>query len=139
MTMITPSYLGETIEYSSLHACRSTLEDPTAVVKSYSGVGTTNVSERVFTINLAQLLGAGEIQFSSNRDVAIVRVEQCKSNNVGIVDILPGFASVTPNGGLLLLPLMGASVRGLGAGVTSRTCDRTFQLQPPTGERITQG
>ena len=32
MTMITPSYLGETIEYSSLHACRSTLEDPTALV-----------------------------------------------------------------------------------------------------------
>ena len=29
MTMLTPSYLGETIEYSSLHACRSTLEDPT--------------------------------------------------------------------------------------------------------------
>lgn len=36
MTMITPSYLGETIEYSSLHACRSTLEDPTfqAVMRS---------------------------------------------------------------------------------------------------------
>ena len=34
MTMITPSYLGETIEYSSLHACRSTLEDPTTVVGS---------------------------------------------------------------------------------------------------------
>ena len=32
MTMITPSYLGETIEYSSLHACRSTLEDPTYYV-----------------------------------------------------------------------------------------------------------
>ena len=32
MTMITPSYLGETIEYSSLHACRSTLEDPTETV-----------------------------------------------------------------------------------------------------------
>ena len=32
MTMITPSYLGETIEYSSLHACRSTLEDPTLSV-----------------------------------------------------------------------------------------------------------
>ena len=29
--MITPSYLGETIEYSSLHACRSTLEDPTTL------------------------------------------------------------------------------------------------------------
>ena len=34
MTMITPSYLGETIEYSSLHACRSTLEDPTLVAAS---------------------------------------------------------------------------------------------------------
>ena len=32
MTMITPSYLGETIEYSSLHACRSTLEDPTFAI-----------------------------------------------------------------------------------------------------------
>ena len=33
MTMITPSYLGETIEYSSLHACRSTLEDPSSAEK----------------------------------------------------------------------------------------------------------
>ena len=32
MTMITPSYLGETIEYSSLHACRSTLEDPSGEI-----------------------------------------------------------------------------------------------------------
>ena len=38
MTMITPSYLGETIEYSSLHACRSTLEDPTA------GIRTANIA-----------------------------------------------------------------------------------------------
>ena len=35
MTMITPSYLGETIEYSSLHACRSTLEDPTQSILKY--------------------------------------------------------------------------------------------------------
>ena len=35
MTMITPSYLGETIEYSSLHACRSTLEDPTEFLTHY--------------------------------------------------------------------------------------------------------
>ena len=39
MTMITPSYLGETIEYSSLHACRSTLEDPTAAHAAPSRVG----------------------------------------------------------------------------------------------------
>ena len=36
MTMITPSYLGETIEYSSLHACRSTLEDPTNPAHGYA-------------------------------------------------------------------------------------------------------
>ena len=35
MTMITPSYLGETIEYSSLHACRSTLEDPTLALYDF--------------------------------------------------------------------------------------------------------
>ena len=39
MTMITPSYLGETIEYSSLHACRSTLEDPTYFAMYASGNG----------------------------------------------------------------------------------------------------
>ena len=47
MTMITPSYLGETIEYSSLHACRSTLEDPTDVSKFYGeilGVNRVNLS-----------------------------------------------------------------------------------------------
>ena len=36
MTMITPSYLGETIEYSSLHACRSTLEDPTGATVTFN-------------------------------------------------------------------------------------------------------
>ena len=39
MTMITPSYLGETIEYSSLHACRSTLEDPTEIQNSLIDAG----------------------------------------------------------------------------------------------------
>ena len=39
MTMITPSYLGETIEYSSLHACRSTLEDPTVGIAVSCGSG----------------------------------------------------------------------------------------------------
>ena len=41
MTMITPSYLGETIEYSSLHACRSTLEDPTYGAQTHATVGDT--------------------------------------------------------------------------------------------------
>ena len=48
MTMITPSYLGETIEYSSLHACRSTLEDPTehpVIHVIINADGTTNAPE----------------------------------------------------------------------------------------------
>ena len=53
MTMITPSYLGETIEYSSLHACRSTLEDPTAymTVVAYVCAMIANVAVRsgIFT------------------------------------------------------------------------------------------
>ena len=44
MTMITPSYLGETIEYSSLHACRSTLEDPTTVIDPHSDKVVATVS-----------------------------------------------------------------------------------------------
>ena len=45
MTMITPSYLGETIEYSSLHACRSTLEDPTMNVSTLIFAGLKKKSE----------------------------------------------------------------------------------------------
>jgi|GEM_PF-2079140 len=45
MTMITPSYLGETIEYSSLHACRSTLEDPTGWYYIYVGYCTNEYAD----------------------------------------------------------------------------------------------
>ena len=46
MTMITPSYLGETIEYSSLHACRSTLEDPTGKCAAIGSGTILNVNDR---------------------------------------------------------------------------------------------
>ena len=46
MTMITPSYLGETIEYSSLHACRSTLEDPTRRSDSLDNSPHTGIRHR---------------------------------------------------------------------------------------------
>ena len=44
MTMITPSYLGETIEYSSLHACRSTLEDPSLQSVTVANAASLNMS-----------------------------------------------------------------------------------------------
>ena len=47
MTMITPSYLGETIEYSSLHACRSTLEDPTEYLRYVEIARTLDLSPEV--------------------------------------------------------------------------------------------
>ena len=50
MTMITPSYLGETIEYSSLHACRSTLEDPTWKEAGHSRAPRVSVSRSIFAL-----------------------------------------------------------------------------------------
>ena len=47
MTMITPSYLGETIEYSSLHACRSTLEDPTGNQKTATREETPMIDQQI--------------------------------------------------------------------------------------------
>ena len=58
MTMITPSYLGETIEYSSLHACRSTLEDPnpaqadTYIVESQPGVAQQSTAGSGYTLQV---------------------------------------------------------------------------------------
>ena len=57
MTMITPSYLGETIEYSSLHACRSTLEDPTAELQEILTMGQSTIST-----HLSQLKQAGLVE-----------------------------------------------------------------------------
>ena len=65
MTMITPSYLGETIEYSSLHACRSTLEDPISMLDAQAGrieeagniLVDTNADQATRAGQLAQALG----------------------------------------------------------------------------------
>ena len=65
MTMITPSYLGETIEYSSLHACRSTLEDPTAapyVSDAIQGLGC--VDGAIFACATLALDVAGQTQLA---------------------------------------------------------------------------
>ena len=53
MTMITPSYLGETIEYSSLHACRSTLEDPTKAFRRSPSLEISTWCKGILTTQLA--------------------------------------------------------------------------------------
>ena len=76
MTMITPSYLGETIEYSSLHACRSTLEDPTserttrAVIKQLGRTSVLLVGEDKEFLNeggmINLVLAGGKITYEVN-------------------------------------------------------------------------
>ena len=74
MTMITPSYLGETIEYSSLHACRSTLEDPKQMVaegvvfKTNAHVG-ENIPANELRRDFGAILLAGGAEHPRDLDV----------------------------------------------------------------------
>ena len=65
MTMITPSYLGETIEYSSLHACRSTLEDPTDLIITLNA-GAETLLARKRELSAEQI--ARQIEIKDNLD-----------------------------------------------------------------------
>ena len=93
MTMITPSYLGETIEYSSLHACRSTLEDPTTI--SYTGPLSADYNDAVTVQALLSQSGtpvSGEsVTFTLGSGSG---TETCSAatNGVGIAS-----CSITPN------------------------------------------
>ena len=66
MTMITPSYLGETIEYSSLHACRSTLEDPTNT-STFDHV--LIASQATMAIDIGDVGIAGQNMFSTTTNM----------------------------------------------------------------------
>ena len=82
MTMITPSYLGETIEYSSLHACRSTLEDPTRFVRQALRIASTR------TIALSGSSPDFAICASSANFVAIGRVNKTTRGQNGYATLL---------------------------------------------------
>ena len=65
MTMITPSYLGETIEYSSLHACRSTLEDP----MSSDMEEVMAISDRIMVMNSGRVQGIHDAGTVSEHEI----------------------------------------------------------------------
>lgn len=67
-----------------------------ATVISYSPAGSTNVSERTVNLDLVQLLNSGDVRFSTSRDVALVRIEDCQPSNPEVVRLLPGVTFVTP-------------------------------------------
>ena len=76
MTMITPSYLGETIEYSSLHACRSTLEDPTwLAVWQHRRIKSTAGKLAQCTYDMAGITGTLEAEERAHRDTLAARDE----------------------------------------------------------------
>lgn len=77
------------------------LLSPTAALRGYSNIGTTNVSERTLFLNLSELMKAGEIRYSANRDVAIVRIEECQTNNHLIVFVLPGVTMPSGQAGFI--------------------------------------
>ena len=92
MTMITPSYLGETIEYSSLHACRSTLEDPTMskvqVIESELGKLSTKEMRRIRDWLDDQLDGSSrrDQDIASLRDDVAAGVRQVRSRRLKSFD-----------------------------------------------------
>jgi hypothetical protein len=69
-----------------------------AAIKSYSGAGTTGVTERALFLDLSYLMNAGEIHCSTNRDIALVRIEDCDPTNHALVRPLAGVQSGSPFG-----------------------------------------
>ena len=108
MTMITPSYLGETIEYSSLHACRSTLEDPTMVAAVEALEGTDVALRRA-----AGLVGAGLVIAKAAKPGQDMRFDR------------PAIGPATVE----LLAEIGAAMIGVEAGIALiLESDRTLDL-----------
>ena len=83
MTMITPSYLGETIEYSSLHACRSTLEDPTDTIKSRADL--------VAFVKKSFADGAAAIQAKGDKGLSDLVVDPFAHQQYRVEDLAYGF------------------------------------------------
>jgi hypothetical protein len=69
-----------------------------AAIKSYSGAGTTNVTERDVLLDLSYLMSIGEIRYSTNHDIALVRIEDCNPTNHNLVSVLPGVFFPPPFG-----------------------------------------
>jgi hypothetical protein len=80
------------------------LRAPRALLKTFSYVtragAKTNLSERILVLGLEKLLAAGEIRFSTNRDVALIRIEEPSPANANMDRILSGVSFLTPEGSL---------------------------------------
>jgi len=75
----------------------------TATIKSYSGAGTANVTERNVFLDLSHLISVGEVRYSTSHDVALVRIEDCNPTNRSLVSPLPGVTYGFPFAGLQVM------------------------------------
>ena len=118
MTMITPSYLGETIEYSSLHACRSTLEDPTRKrIQGPSGVS----------------IGDGLVYIGDRADSSVCAVDEnsLERKVCGHIDSTPdGVVYVAPTKEVWVTAPRDNSVRILDAQTLTQKEKLTFEGRP---------
>ena len=119
MTMITPSYLGETIEYSSLHACRSTLEDPTDAANNWS----TGNSNSNWSTDSAGATDANQVPG-------------------GITDVVFAASNAVPNSGSTLTTQLDGNfpIKGLTIAVpTTSPTQITSTVINPNGNTLTIG
>ena len=105
MTMITPSYLGETIEYSSLHACRSTLEDPTCAIVYGTDQGLVGQFNDVLADFAARALNAlpGEKKVWAVGERVHARLTDAGLHPVSLFVVPTSVSAITPLIGQILV------------------------------------
>jgi Trypsin-like peptidase domain len=71
--------------------------NPAVEVDAYPSPSGTNEEHVVFDLDLQILRNLGEVRFSTNRDVALIRFESCNRTNKAIVTLLPGIILKSSN------------------------------------------
>ena len=114
MTMITPSYLGETIEYSSLHACRSTLEDPTFLSMPndvsagwYDSTSASILTQENCSMVLKQLRSRNDVKTVDPQKVTTLSGRQVQLRATQVISVVTNFCLQETNGISSIVPQAG--------------------------------
>jgi hypothetical protein len=107
-----------------------------AAIKSYSGAGTTNVTERDVLLDLSYLMSNGEIRYSTNHDIALVRIEDCNPTNHNLVRLLPGVFYGSPFGLNVMDSQMVCLLRNVDVGADVYMFGYPLSLTTPIQEKF---
>jgi len=80
------------------------LSRPQIEISGFTAHSKTNENQTVLIVNLQSLLRKGEVRFSTNRDVALPRLEYCNLTNKNFQTILPEVSAKTTNHVLCMCP-----------------------------------